>query len=100
AGHRTRVVTERMRTGKSCEDIDAERLGFARQPRCQESERDDEVAVIAHLGRRRKSRAAAAREHQELIATNRYADIEAALSPLWQQCIERSRFHDGARQGM
>jgi hypothetical protein len=63
-------------------------------------ERDDEVAVIAHLRRRRQFEAAAARQIEEFVAACGHANRRRVLTPFGPESVERRRVHDRAGQRM
>ena len=82
-------------------DLDPERLGLARQPAAEISERADVAAMIVHEaghwpgGNRR---VALRPERQEAVAGDGRIERRALFLPLGDEFVERPRIDDGARK--
>src|SRR5262249_54233973 len=95
-GDRSVVVEETLRAGEAGEDIRTQAFRFLRQPGCQETQGDDEVAVVVQLRRQGQRETSRPGEESEFVTLGRNADAWRRLTPLEQQGIQRPRFHDGA----
>ena len=100
AAHRAGFVVQGFARGEAGEDVDAGGFGLGAQPRHQLRDRDDEVAVIALLRRRRQAVAAARGQETELVALHRHAGRRRRGAPVGHQRIERHRVEHRAGQRM
>ena len=98
ATHLAVVVVKHLGGGKAGVDLDAELLGLARQPTAQIAEADDVIAVIVHRRRGRQPQGAVLRQVQKAVAGRRGVERGAALAPVRDQLIERTRLEHRAGQ--
>ena len=91
---------QQFRGGKPRIDLDPERLGLASQPATHIAERDDVVALVVHLRRRREAQRSRGRQEEETILARRGEDRRAAIAPAGQQFIEGARLDHGARENV
>src|SRR5690606_11010641 len=98
ARFRAVALDQRVAPGKAGEDLDAERLGVRGQLLAQLAERDDEVARIVHLRRRRQAEGARLRVEPELIAPGGHADVRRVVASRGHELVERRWLHHAARQ--
>ena len=91
-------LEERCRGREACKYVATERLGLGGQPRREIAERDDEIAVVRHLRRRRQPVALRSSKQRELVAPGRHLDAGVLGAPLREQRIERARLEDAARE--
>src|SRR6185503_4949951 len=94
------VLDERLRRGEPGKDVDAERFGARGEDRGELAERDDPVAAVVHLRRRRHAHGARPGEVPELVARRGHADVGRRVAPARQQRVERFRLERAAGDQM
>ncbi len=103
AGDRPLVVEQHLRGGEAGVDLDAERLGFAREPAADVAQAGDVHPVVAHQRRQESVRDAPrflGAEDQEAVVGHRGVERGALRLPVREQLLHRARVHDRARQDM
>ena len=104
AAHRAVFVVEHFGRGKARIDLDAERLGFRRQPAADIAERADIAVMIVHQRRHREirqpDRAGRRRPVEAVVLDLGLQRTIGVLAPVRDQFVERDRIDHGARQNM
>jgi DNA polymerase len=92
------VLLEQLGGGEPGIDLDAELLGLGCQPAADIAKRNDIVAVVVHLRRRRQAERASLRQEQEPIILGWRGEWRAPVRPIRDQFVQRARFQYGAGQ--
>src|SRR6185437_5099657 len=100
AGDAASLVEQHLGAGKARIDFDAQRLGLLGEPTAEIAEADDVIAAIVHVRRRRQAQRVAARQEQEAILARWRLERRAALPPIGEKLVERTRLQHRARQYM
>ena len=95
------VLDEQLRRGRLGEHRHAERLGLLGEEAAERGDREDDVAVIAHRGRRRNADGRAAGHEIHGLAGNLAIGRNVRhREPALEEPAERSRVDDRAREEM
>ena len=92
------VFLQQFRGGETGIDLHAELLGLLAQPAHDIAERDDVVAVIVHLRRRRQLERPVLGQEQEAVLACRRVQRRTLLLPVGDEFVQRARLDHGAGQ--
>ena len=98
---RALFVEQHFGRGEAGEDLDAERFGLLAQPAHDIAQADDVIAVVLEAARQHPMRhmmAAGFVEEQEPVFGHGLIQGRAALFPVGEEFVERTRVHDRTRQ--
>ena len=95
--HPAVAVIQHLSRSKTGIDLDPQLLGLLREPTAQIAEADDVITVIVHLRRRRQPERARLRQQQKAVLARRRRQWCAALAPIRDQLVQRSRLEHRAR---
>ncbi len=94
------VVEQNLGGGETGVDFRAHGLGLFTQPAAQQAERDDVIAVVLHLRRRRQTQRARRAQQHEAVLGRRGVERRALFLPVGDQLVQRAGLEHGARQNV
>jgi hypothetical protein len=94
------LAVEHLGRGEARIDLGALRLGLLAQPFDDVAHADDEVAVVAHLRRRRQGEGTRLGQEEEAVGGDRHVQGRIFVLPVRDQLRQRARLEDRAREGV
>ena len=98
--HAAILVVQDLGGGEAGIDFHAHRLGLLAQPAAEVTQRDDVIAVIVHLRRRRQAEGPGFGQEQEMVLLGRSVERRALFLPVRDQFVQRTRLQHRAGQDM